>query len=100
MATTTIEILVNPRIPRKQRNKFDERFSRCYNTLQYTARLILGGSRMAEHAVQNCWFKASQNPPQFENEGPFRSWVLRLLISEALSILHHGHTQALDKKRP
>jgi DNA-directed RNA polymerase specialized sigma24 family protein len=53
---------------------------------------------MAEYAVQNCRFRASRNLPNFENEGPFRSWLLRLLISEALSILHQSHTQALGRK--
>jgi DNA-directed RNA polymerase specialized sigma24 family protein len=43
---------------------------------------------MAASAVRNCRLKASRNLPTFETEGAFRSWALRLLISEALSILH------------
>ena len=80
----------------EQLYKFDDWFSRCRNTLHYTAVLILGESEMAEHAVQNCWFKASRNRPIFENEGLFRSWVLRLLIGEALFILHESHRGMLS----
>ena len=84
----------------EQSHRFDRWFLRCHKTLQYTACLILGGSKMAEYAVQKCWFRASQNPPNFEDEGAFRSWVMRVLISEALSILHQGHPEAFGRKRP
>jgi DNA-directed RNA polymerase specialized sigma24 family protein len=50
------------------------------------ADLILNNSEMAEHAVENCRQKASRNLPGFENEGEFRGWIFRLLISEALRI--------------
>jgi DNA-directed RNA polymerase specialized sigma24 family protein len=43
--------------------------------------------------VQNCWIRACRNPQRFESEGAFRSWVLRLLISEALSIRDEEFTQ-------
>ena len=100
MATINTEILFIPRetpspTSRKQFDKLDEWFSRCRNTLHFTACLILGGSEMAERAVRNCRFRASRSLLSFESEGPFRSWLLRLLISEALSILHRGCTQAL-----
>jgi hypothetical protein len=58
-----------PRTSRSQLEEFDEWFSRCRNTLEYTACLILADSKMAESAVQNCWFKASRNPPGFNSEG-------------------------------
>lgn len=51
---------------------------------------------MAKSAVQNCWTRASRNPPSFESEGPFRSWIMRLLISEALSILHQSQTEGFE----
>ena len=75
----------------------DEWFSRCYSALQYIAHRILGDSLIAERAVRNCWFMASRNPPQFESEGAFRSWMLRLLISEALSILHQDNIEMSEK---
>jgi DNA-directed RNA polymerase specialized sigma24 family protein len=77
-----------PRTSRSRLEEFDEWFSRCRDTLEYTACLILADSKMAESAVQNCWLKASRNPPGFKNEGAFRSWVLRRVIDEALHILH------------
>jgi DNA-directed RNA polymerase specialized sigma24 family protein len=100
MATVNTEIFFIPRetkssTVRKTFDKFDEWFSRCHNTLHFTACLILGGSQRAERAVRNCRFRASRSLRSFESEGHFRSWLLRLLISEALFILHQGHTQAL-----
>jgi DNA-directed RNA polymerase specialized sigma24 family protein len=92
MATTTTEIFFISREAksptfRRQLGRFEEWFSRCHNTLHFTARLILGGSEKAESAVQSCRLKVSRIPHDFESEGAFRSWILRLLITEALSIL-------------
>jgi DNA-directed RNA polymerase specialized sigma24 family protein len=61
-------------------------FLTCRNTLHYMADLILDSSEVAECAVQNCWRRALENPPGFESEGDFRSWIFRLLINEALSM--------------
>ena len=55
---------------------------------------------MAERAVRNCRFVASLNLPHFESEGDFRSWLLRLLIKEALFILRHSHPETFGRKRP
>lgn len=84
---------------REKLRTFDERFTRCHKTLQYTGGLILGGSEMAEYAIQKCRFRASRNPPNFESEGAFRSWILRLLIGEALSILHQDRSEAFESQR-
>jgi DNA-directed RNA polymerase specialized sigma24 family protein len=105
MAAAITEILFRqPNIEklraREQLDKFGDWFSRCHNTLHFTAFLILGDSERAERAVQSCWFRASRKLPGFENEGPFRSWLLRLLISEALSMLHQSHPEAFGRKRP
>jgi DNA-directed RNA polymerase specialized sigma24 family protein len=72
----------------EQLDQFANRFLRCRETVHFIAGLILGGSEMAERAVRNCWVRASRNPPSFESEGPFRSWIMRILINESLSILH------------
>jgi DNA-directed RNA polymerase specialized sigma24 family protein len=97
-ATTTdisfTSLEAKPRTSRSHLEQFDEWFSRCRNTLEYTVCLILADSRMAESAVRNCWSKVSQNPPGFESEGAFRSWVLRRVISEALHILHQRQAEA------
>ena len=88
---------IRPPNSRKQLDNFDEWFSRSHNALQYVAHRILGDYLMVERAVQNCWLRASRNPPRFECEGAFRSWLLRLLIGEALSVLHQDRTEWLVK---
>ena len=66
---------------------FNARFSRCYGLLHFIACRVLGGPERADDAVDNCWLTASRNPPQFKYESEFRSWLLRVLIDEALDIL-------------
>ena len=73
---------------RKEWDTFDERFSHCRKTLHFVAFRILGDSEKAAYAVENCRVKALRNLPRFEGRGAFGSWLLRLLIDEALSILH------------
>jgi DNA-directed RNA polymerase specialized sigma24 family protein len=72
---------------------FAARFSRCYRPLLFIGRRVLGGPDGVEVAVGNCWFAASRNPPRFETEGAFRSWLLRVLIDEALAILRKNRTE-------
>ena len=78
---------------------FDDRFARCRSLLHFTACRILGGSSKAAIAVRNCWCEASHNPPQFEHEGAFRSWLLRILINEGLAIRRSGQWQQLGHER-
>jgi DNA-directed RNA polymerase specialized sigma24 family protein len=66
---------------------FMERFCRCNSLLHFLAYRILGTHEGARNAVENCRIVASQNPPDFEYEGAFRSWVARILIDEALAIV-------------
>ena len=66
---------------------FAQRFSRSYRLLHFLACRVLGDHDRAPLAVQNCWRTASRNPPHFEYEGAFRSWLIRVLIDEALIIL-------------
>jgi DNA-directed RNA polymerase specialized sigma24 family protein len=47
---------------------------------------LLGSNEGAEDAVQSAWLTASRNPPRFEHEGAFRSWLLRILIDEAFVV--------------
>ena len=67
---------------------FMERFERCNSLLHFLAYRILGTHEGARNAVETCRIVASWNPPDFEHEGAFRSWVARILIDEALAILH------------
>lgn len=69
---------------------FDARFSRYRGLLQFLATRVLGGSERADEAVENCWLSASRNPPWFEHDGAFCSWLVRVLIDEALAIRARG----------
>jgi DNA-directed RNA polymerase specialized sigma24 family protein len=65
---------------------FNARFSRCHGLLRLMACRVLGGTDGAGDSVHNCWLTASRNPPKFEDEDAFRSWLLRIVIDEALAI--------------
>ena len=66
---------------------FAQRFLRSYRLLHFIACRVLGDDEIAPIAVQNCWRTASRVSPHFEYEGAFRSWLVRVLIDEALAIL-------------
>jgi len=65
---------------------FDVRFRRCYSMLHLVACRVLSTPEWVEQAVGNCWYTASRYCPRFETEGAFRSWLLRVLIDEALAL--------------
>ena len=67
---------------------FEDRFARCWHLLHFLAVRILGGEDEAKHAVRNSRAAASRNPPSFESEGAFRSWLARILIDEACALLN------------
>jgi RNA polymerase sigma-70 factor, ECF subfamily len=66
---------------------FDTQFSQSRGLLYFIAHRVLDDSEEAEEAVQNCLLTAIRNPLMFESEGAFRSWLVRILIDEALLIL-------------
>jgi RNA polymerase sigma-70 factor, ECF subfamily len=66
---------------------FDRRFWRCHRLLHFIAYRILDDPEQANKAVENSWYSASARAPRFEYEGAFRSWILRVLIDEALLLL-------------
>jgi DNA-directed RNA polymerase specialized sigma24 family protein len=66
---------------------FNSRFWRCYRLLHFIACRILDDPEQAKRAVENCWHSASARAPHFEYEGAFRSWLVRVLIDEALLLL-------------
>ena len=66
---------------------FGARFWRCYRLLHFIASRIFGNGDRTEDAIANCLLKASHNPPSFVYEGAFRSWLVRILIDEAILIL-------------
>ena len=69
---------------------FDARFWRSYRTLHFIACRVLGGPERAEEAIGSCWRKASRDPQRCEHEGEFHSWLLRVLIDEALALLRES----------
>ena len=66
---------------------FEDRFARCRRLLHFLAARILGSQDEAGDAVRNCRAAASRNPPSFESEGAFRSWLARILIDQACALL-------------
>jgi DNA-directed RNA polymerase specialized sigma24 family protein len=66
---------------------FAQRFKRGHRLLRSIAYRVLGDEKRAAIAIQNCWRTASRNPPRFESEDAFRSWLIRILIDEAVAIL-------------
>jgi len=72
---------------REHAASFEVRFSRSRRMLYFMACRVLGSPEEVEDAVQSCYLAASRNPPKFENQGAFTSWLLRILIDEALVIL-------------
>jgi DNA-directed RNA polymerase specialized sigma24 family protein len=107
MASSTVEV-ANPQLNAEvleadlpvpgeegKLDQFANWFPRCRDTLQFIACLILGGSSMAEDAVQNCRNRAAQNLRSFESEGFFRAWIMRILINESLSLRHSSGAQAM-----
>lgn len=87
----TLKLRVNENKPDRDSRQehlvlFEHRFSRCRPLLQFLACRILSSHEEADDAVQNCRITASRNPPRFEYEGAFRSWLVRVLIDEALAV--------------
>ena len=74
----------------QQRLIFEAPFWRCYGMLHFIACRVLGSSERAEEAISRCWRMASGHPQRFEHEGEFRSWLLRVLIDEALVLLRES----------
>ena len=78
---------------KKQSAIFVRHFLRSYRLLHFIACRVLGNEERAPIAVQNCWRTASRNPPHFEYEGAFRSWLVRVLIDETLAILRESQEE-------
>ena len=62
-------------------------FLRYRRALSLVAYRVLGNHEEAEVAVQNCLRRASDNALRIEHEGAFRSWLVRVLIDEAVILL-------------
>ena len=69
------------------RNAFEILFSRYRPILYRLAQRILRNHEESEDAVQNCSLVAFRKMESFKYEGAFRSWVARILVNEAITIL-------------
>lgn len=94
------ECLRRPHAKREDAALFNNRFARSRSLLHFIACGVLGGPEGADLAVWNCWRRASHNPPTFSHDGAFRSWLLRVLIDEALTIRRSGQRQQLGDVTP
>ena len=98
-ANIDVQSVRGPQTQRQHQAEFHDRFARSRSLLHFTARRILGCSAEAELAIRNCWRRASRNPPGFRYDGAFRSWLLRILINEALAVRRFGQWQQLSQER-
>ena len=81
---------------RERWTEFDARFSRCYRLLHFVACRILGSDEGVGDAIEKCRVRASRSSLEFEHEGAFRSWLVRVLIDEALSVLRNNRAAILN----
>ncbi len=79
---------------------FESRFSKNRKLIAFVASRLLDSHEDAETAVKECFETASRNPPVFTNDGAFRSWILRIVIDEALLILSGKADGASANLRP
>jgi DNA-directed RNA polymerase specialized sigma24 family protein len=71
----------------KSFSDFESRFSKNRKLIAFVARRVLDSQEEAEAAVKECFKTACRNRPVFTSDGAFRSWILRMVIDEALLIL-------------
>jgi DNA-directed RNA polymerase specialized sigma24 family protein len=84
---------------REHAESFNDCFARSRPLLHLIACRILGDSERADLTVRNSRLRASRNSPIFSQQGEFRSWLLRILINEALAIRLFGKRQQLCHER-
>lgn len=81
-----------------QLEAFDARFSRCEKLLCFVARLVLDGENGVGDAVRRCRRTARLQRRTFEHEGAFRSWVVRILMDEALAVRSEmNHANSIEE---
>jgi len=80
--------------------KFDEHFDQCSNSLRLIAERVLEGDEEVDNAMRRCSDAAAGQRRRFANDGEFRSWLVRTLLSEALMILHERQSAPEDEGVP
>jgi RNA polymerase sigma-70 factor, ECF subfamily len=72
-----------------ERDAFEILFFRYRPILYRLAQRILRNHEESEDAVQNCSLAAFCKMKTFKYEGAFRSWLARILVNEAITILRN-----------
>ena len=80
--------------------KFDEHFEQCSNSLRLIAKRVLEGAEEVDNAMRRCSDATAGQRRRFANDGEFRSWLVRTLLSEALMILHERQSGSEDEGVP
>jgi DNA-directed RNA polymerase specialized sigma24 family protein len=88
-----------PRAAQDNLAVFNDWFSRSRGLLHFLACRVLGGPERAEVAIENCRLTASRKLRRFDREGAFRSWLVRVLITEALAILRQDRNALVGRRR-
>ena len=98
----TSENILMPNGLQQQSAVFEVRFLRCHKMLYFLACRVLGSSEQVHEIVENSKITASRNPPAFEYEGAFRSWLVRILIDEAIATVRQRESNMTtsEKSRP
>jgi DNA-directed RNA polymerase specialized sigma24 family protein len=73
--------------PQENPRDFAARLLLYRGLLHFVACRVLRSCEGADEAVERCLLNAGGDRHEFECEGAFRSWLVRILIDEALLIL-------------
>jgi RNA polymerase sigma factor (sigma-70 family) len=79
---------------------FNVLFSKYRHLLYSLALRVLHSHEEAEDAVQNSALLAFFKLPSFKHEGAFRSWLVRILVNEAVSILRQRKNRLAKFSEP
>src|SRR5258708_1080698 len=79
---------------------FNVLFSKYRRLLYSLASRVLHSHEEAEDAVQSSSLLAFCKLPSFRHEGAFRSWLVRILVHEAVSILRQRNNRLAKFSEP
>jgi RNA polymerase sigma-70 factor, ECF subfamily len=79
---------------------FNVLFSKYRRLLYSLASRVLHNHEEAEDAVQNSSLRAFCKLPNFKHEGAFRSWLIRILVNEAVSSLRQRKNRLAKFSEP
>ena len=83
---------VNP--SRKEQEDFARQFLSCKGLLKQIAERVLNFDYDVEQAMQRSYAAAASQRRRFPCDGEFRRWLVRIVLNEALTILHERESAA------